>query len=57
MSVLDSLYLSLPQLFSIGCAVFGSVGFLFSEVGDSFRMGCFCLLIFDVPGNVLLLHC
>ena len=41
----------------VGCAVFGWVGFLFSEVGGPFRMGCFCLLIIDVPGNVLLLHC
>ena len=39
------------------CAVFGYVGFPFSEVGGSFRMGCFCLLIFAVPGNVLLLYC
>ena len=25
-----------------GCAVFGCVGFPFSEVGGSFRLGCFC---------------
>ena len=37
------------------CVVFGWVGFSFSEVDCSFWMGCFCLLIFDVPGNVLLL--
>ena len=37
-----------------GCAVFDYVGFPFSEVGGSFRMGCFCLEIFDVPGDVLL---
>ena len=36
-----------------GCAVFGCVGFPFSEVGGSFRMGSFCLLIFDVPANAL----
>ena len=36
------------------CVVFGWVGFPFSEVG-SFWTGCFCLLIFDVSGNVFLL--
>ena len=38
-----------------GCAVFGRVQFSFSKVGGSFRMGCFCLVIFDVQCNVLLL--
>ena len=36
------------------CVVFGWVGFPYSEVG-SFWMGCFCLMIFDVWGNVFLL--
>ena len=39
------------------CAVFGWLGFPFSEIGGSFRMCCVCLIIFDVPGNVLLLPC
>ena len=30
------------------CAFFGWVVFLFSEVGGSFRLGCFCLLILGV---------
>ena len=34
-----------------GCAVFGCVGFPFSEADGSFRMGCFYFLIFDVPTN------
>ena len=33
-----------------GC-VFGCVEFPFSEDGGSFRLGCFCLLIFDVSGT------
>ena len=37
-----------------GCATFGCVEFQFSEVGGSFRLSCFCLLIFDVSGTVLL---
>ena len=36
-----------------GCAVFGCVEFSFSEVGGSFRMGCFCLLLFNVRGYVV----
>ena len=40
-----------------GCAVFCCVEFSFSNVGGSFRIGCFCLLMFYVPGNVLLLLC
>ena len=37
-----------------GCAVFGRVGFPFSEVGSLLGIGYFCLLIFDEPSNVLL---
>ena len=37
-----------------GWVPFGCVVFLFSEVGDSFRFGCFCLLILDVSDIALL---
>ena len=37
------------------CVVFGWVGFPFSDVGGSFWMLFFCLLIFDVPVTVLFL--
>ena len=37
-----------------GCALFGYVAFLFSKLGSSFRLGCFCLLILDVSGTILL---
>ena len=35
----------------LGCALFGRVVFPFSEIGGSFRLGCFSLLIPDVPGT------
>ena len=37
-----------------GCAVFGCVGFPFSKIVGSFRLGCFCLLISNMSGSVLL---
>ena len=37
-----------------GCALFGCVGFPFSEVGGSFLLGYFYLLILGVSGTVLL---
>ena len=38
----------------LGCAWFGRVAFSFSDVGSSFLFRCFCLIILDVPGSVLL---
>ena len=35
-----------------GCTVFGYVGFPFSEIVGSFRLGYFYWLIFNVPGSV-----
>ena len=40
---------------SVCSGLFGCVELPFSKVGGSFRLGCFCLLIFNVPGAVLLL--
>ena len=37
-----------------GCALFGCVVYPFSEVGGSFRLDCFCLLILSVSDIVLL---
>ena len=39
---------------SVCSGLFGSAAFPFSEVGGSFWLGCFCLLILDVLGTVLL---
>ena len=39
---------------SVCSGSFGCVAFPFSEVGGSFWLGCFCLLIFDKSGTVLL---
>ena len=37
-----------------GCVLLDFVAFPYSEVGGSFRLGCFCLLIVDMSGTVLL---
>ena len=37
----------------LGCVLFGSVVFSFSEVGSLFSLDCFCLTPLDVSGTVL----